>query len=88
MRVSTTGKIIVYTGATPQGQSHKTTLAQIAADQFGARLDDITVVTGDTATIALGIGTFAARTAVNAGSRCISPRSQVATKIEEVRRRR
>ncbi|MPZ45137.1 MAG: molybdopterin-dependent oxidoreductase [Betaproteobacteria bacterium] len=67
VRISTSGKIVVYTGATPQGQSHKTTLGQIAAEQFGVGLDDVTVVTGDTAAISLGIGTFAARTAANAG---------------------
>ena len=68
IRVSTTGKIVIYTGATPQGQSHKTTLAQIASDQLGVDYRDIAVVTSDTATVALGIGSFAARTAVNAGS--------------------
>src|SRR5262249_18721175 len=68
VRVSTSGKITVYTGATPQGQSHKTTLAQIAADHFGCAPDDITVVTADTAATGLGVGSFAARTAVNAGS--------------------
>src|SRR5262249_29775496 len=31
VRISTTGKIVVYTGATPQGQSHKTVLPQIPA---------------------------------------------------------
>ena len=67
-RVSTSGKITVYTGATPQGQSHKTTLAQIAADQFGCTPDDVTIVTADTAANGLGVGSFAARTAVNAGS--------------------
>ena len=39
----------MYTGATPHGQSHKTMLAQIAADQLGVDYEDITVVTGDTA---------------------------------------
>jgi carbon-monoxide dehydrogenase large subunit len=68
VRVSTSGKIVVYTGAAPQGQSHKTTLAQIAAEQLGVGYEDVTVVTADTATISLGMGTFAARTAVNAGS--------------------
>src|SRR6202030_3270873 len=68
VRVATTGKITVYTGATPQGQSHKTTLAQIAADQFGCTPDDVTIVTADTAATGLGVGSFAARTAVNAGS--------------------
>src|SRR2546429_7282346 len=68
VRVSTTGKLTVYTGATPQGQSHKTTLAQIAADHFGCTPDDVTIVCADTAATGLGIGSFAARTAVNAGS--------------------
>ena len=36
--------------------------------RLGVSPDDITVVTADTGTIALGMGTFAARTAVNAGS--------------------
>ena len=40
--------------APPQGQSHKTTLAQIAADQFGVSFEDVTVVTADTAIIAHG----------------------------------
>ncbi len=84
VRVSTSGKIVVYTGATPQGQSHKTTLAQIAADQFGADVDDVTVVTGDTAAIALGIGTFAARTAVNAGSSVHLAAIEVATKAKKL----
>ena len=68
VRVATSGKIVVYTGATPQGQGHKTTLAQIAADELGVEIEDIEVVTGDTSAVSLGIGTFAARTAVNAGS--------------------
>ena len=68
VRVATTGKIVLYTGATPQGQSHKTTLAQIAADQLGVSYEDVTVATADTKEIAFGVGTFAARTAVNAGS--------------------
>jgi len=67
VRVSTSGKIVLYTGATPQGQSHKTTLAQIAAERLGVDVEAVTVVTGDTATVSLGIGTFAARTAANAG---------------------
>lgn len=35
VRVSTNGKVVVYTGSSPQGQSHKTTFAQICADQLG-----------------------------------------------------
>ena len=83
VRVSTSGKITVYTGATPQGQSHKTVLAQIAADHFGCTPDDITVVTADTAATGLGVGSFAARTAVNAGSSVHLAAQEAAGKVKQ-----
>lgn len=83
VRVSTSGKLTVYTGATPQGQSHKTTLAQIAADHFGCTPGDITIMTADTAATGLGVGSFAARTAVNAGSSVHLASAQVAQKIKQ-----
>src|SRR5215470_8573470 len=82
VRIATTGKIVLYTGATPQGQSHKTTLAQIAADQLGVSYEDVTVATADTKDIAFGVGTFAARTAVNAGSSAHIAAVEVARKIK------
>jgi aerobic carbon-monoxide dehydrogenase large subunit len=84
VRISTSGRIVVYTGATPQGQSHKTTLGQIAAEKFGVGLDEVTVVTGDTATISLGIGTFAARTAANAGPSVHLAALEVAAKAKRI----
>jgi carbon-monoxide dehydrogenase large subunit len=84
VRVSSTGKIAVYTGAAPQGQSHKTTLAQIAADQFGVSFEDVTVVTADTAIIPMGIGTFSSRTAVNAGSSVHLAAIEVSTKAKQI----
>ena len=83
-KVATNGQIVVYTGATPQGQSHQTTLAQIAADELGVKPEDIRVVTGDTAHISLGVGTFAARTAVNAGSSVHMASKAVAQRIREI----
>ena len=82
-RVSTSGKLTVCTGATPQGQSHKTTLAQIAADHLGVTPDDIAIVTGDTAATALGVGSFAARTAVNAGSSVHLAAKELSHKIKQ-----
>ncbi len=67
-----------------KGQSHKTTLAQIAADQLGVSYDDVTVATADTKDIAFGVGTFAARTAVNAGSSVHVAAAAVATKIKQI----
>jgi carbon-monoxide dehydrogenase large subunit len=82
VRIATNGRLVIYTGATPQGQSHKTTLAQIAADQFNMPIDAISVETADTGAISLGVGSFAARTAVNAGSSVHIAASKVAEKIK------
>jgi len=84
VRIATNGKIVLYTGATPQGQSHKTTLAQIAADPLGVSYEDVTVATADTKEIAFGVGTFAARTAVNAGSSAHIAAVEVAKKIKAI----
>ena len=84
VRISTTGKVALFTGATPHGQSHKTILSQIAADQLGVDYEDVTVVTGDTSTIAFGMGTFAARTAVNAGSSAHIAATEVAKKLRQI----
>ncbi|MCQ4633534.1 xanthine dehydrogenase family protein molybdopterin-binding subunit [Shinella sp. CPCC 100929] len=84
VRIGTNGNITAYTGATPQGQAHKTTLAQIVADHFGVSIDAVTVETGDTSNISFGIGTFASRTAVNAGSSAHLAGQAVATKVREI----
>jgi len=68
VRVEPSGKVLVLTGAAPQGQSHETTLAQLCADRLSVDLDDVTVIAGDTDAIGLGVGTFASRTAVVAGN--------------------
>ena len=84
VRVATSGRITIYTGASPQGQAHTTTLAQIAADQLGVDYTDIDVVTSDTAAVALGMGTFAARTAVNAGNSVHVAAMEVAAKAKKI----
>ena len=68
VRVDSAGRITVFTGVTSQGQGLETTLAQVAADELGVTPDDVTVVNGDTAGIAQGIGTFASRAAVVGGT--------------------
>jgi carbon-monoxide dehydrogenase large subunit len=68
IRVEPSGKVIVATGAAPQGQSHETTLAQVCAERLGVPLEDVTIITGDTDAIALGVGTYASRSAVTAGN--------------------
>ena len=68
VRVLPSGKVAVATGATNQGQGTRTTLSQIVAEQVGCRLDDIVMTIGDTGAISQGVGAFASRQAVNAGS--------------------
>ena len=68
VRLDASGRAVVATGACSQGQGHETSFAQIAADALGIPLDWVTVVGGDTAAIPFGVGTFASRSAVNAGS--------------------
>ncbi len=84
VRISTTGKVTLTTGATPHGQGHKTAFAQVVADQLGVSFEDVTVVTGDTGGIALGMGTFASRSAVNAGNSAHLAAIEVATKVKKV----
>src|SRR4030095_13061478 len=68
VRMDAAGRAVVATGACSQGQGHETSFAQVAADALGIPLDWVTVVGGDTAAIPFGVGTFASRSAVNAGS--------------------
>jgi CO/xanthine dehydrogenase Mo-binding subunit len=67
-RVDAVGRITVSTGVTSQGQGLETTLAQVAAGELGVTPDDVSVIAGDTAGIAQGIGTFASRAAVVGGT--------------------
>jgi carbon-monoxide dehydrogenase large subunit len=68
VRVEPSGKVLVFTGVAPQGQAHETVLAQVCADRLGVAIEDVDVITGDTDTIGMGVGTFASRTAVVAGN--------------------
>jgi carbon-monoxide dehydrogenase large subunit len=68
VRILPDGRVRVTSGATSQGQGTRTTLAQIVADRVGCRIEDVVVTIGDTAGIANGVGAFASRLAVNAGS--------------------
>jgi aerobic carbon-monoxide dehydrogenase large subunit len=61
VRIGPSGRIIVATGATAQGQGIATALAQIAADALDVAIEDIRIIAGDTAATPLGLGAFASR---------------------------
>jgi carbon-monoxide dehydrogenase large subunit len=68
VRVEPSGKVLVATGLTTQGQGHHTTFAQIAAHMLGSDPGDVTVYTGDTRRFNWGAGTFASRALVTSGN--------------------
>jgi carbon-monoxide dehydrogenase large subunit len=68
VRIEPSGHLVVYTGASPHGQGHETAFAQVAADQFGVGIDDVTVLHGDTDLMQYGVGTYASRSAPVGGS--------------------
>jgi carbon-monoxide dehydrogenase large subunit len=68
VRVSGTGRVSVLTGASAMGQGLATALAQICAQELGMRPEDVTVVAGDSSVVPVGLGGFASRQTVTAGS--------------------
>src|SRR5215813_7693190 len=68
VRIEPTGKVTVLTGASPHGQGQETSFAQIAADELGVDLNDITVIHGDTSIVQYGIGTFGSRATAVGGT--------------------
>ena len=68
VRIGPSGKVHVMSSAAAMGQSTRTMLAQIVAEQLGGDIGNIIVSTGDSATSTLGFGGFGSRQTVTAGS--------------------
>ncbi len=68
LRIGASGKVVVTTGASAQGQGTKSMLAQLASDVLDVPPEDIEVIAGDTAGTPMGFGAFASRQAVTAGN--------------------
>jgi carbon-monoxide dehydrogenase large subunit len=84
VRVEPSGRVLVATGLTTQGQGHPTTFAQIAADVLGCDPTDVTVITGDTSRFNWGAGTFASRALVTSGNAIASAASKVRHKALKI----
>ena len=86
VRMDVAGKVTVLVGTHSHGQSHETTLAQVAADELGVPLADVKIIEGDTNAVPYGMGTWGSRSAVTGGGAiskaskncatrcCVSPR--------------
>ncbi len=84
VKVGTDGKIYVFTGAASQGQGQETALGQICADYLGVDFKNVDVVTGDSAAIPHGVGTFASRVMVTAGNAIAQASEQLRHKALEL----
>jgi len=67
VRIDATGSITAVFGVASHGQGLETSLAQVVAEELGARPDQVRVVQGDSGALAHGTGTYASRSAVLAG---------------------
>jgi aerobic carbon-monoxide dehydrogenase large subunit len=67
IRLDSTGAVTASFGIASHGQGLETTLAQVIADELGARIEHIRILQGDSAVVAHGTGTYASRSAVLAG---------------------
>ena len=83
VKVSSDGKVYVFSGAASQGQGQETALGQICADYLGVDYKNVHVVTGDSAVIPHGVGTFASRVMVTAGNAVAQAALQVRQKALE-----
>jgi carbon-monoxide dehydrogenase large subunit len=81
VKIDLAGRAVVATGAVSSGQGHETSFAQVAADALGIPIDWVTVIGGDTAAVPFGVGTFASRSAVTAGSSIVDACRQVKDKL-------
>ena len=61
VRIEPGGGVTALVGVTNQGQGTHTAIAQIIADELDVPLDDVAVLSGDTAVVPYGGGTWASR---------------------------
>ena len=74
------GIVVLFTGQMPHGQSHQTTLAQIAADEFGVPFEQVRVVVGDTDVVPFGL-TGGSRSATMTGGVALHGARQLKAKV-------
>jgi aerobic carbon-monoxide dehydrogenase large subunit len=84
VRISGTGVVSVLTGAAAIGQGVVTALSQICAQELGMMPRDVRVITGDTAAVPVGLGAFASRQTVTAGSSVYLAARAVADKAKKL----
>jgi aerobic carbon-monoxide dehydrogenase large subunit len=80
LRLEEDGMVALFTGQMPHGQSHQTTLAQIAADEFGVPFEQVRVVVGDSDVVPFGL-TGGSRSATMTGGVAMHGARQLKAKV-------
>jgi aerobic carbon-monoxide dehydrogenase large subunit len=80
LRLAEDGILTLFTGQMPHGQSHQTTLAQIAADEFGVPFEQVRVVVGDSDVVPFGL-TGGSRSATMTGGVALHGARQLRAKV-------
>jgi aerobic carbon-monoxide dehydrogenase large subunit len=83
LRLEEDGIVVLFTGQMPHGQSHQTTLAQIAADEFGVPFGQVRVVVGDSDVVPFGL-TGGSRSATMTGGVALHGARQLKAKVIDV----
>ncbi len=81
LRMDTSGTVTATCGLGPTGQGHETTLAQIIAGQLGIRVQDVTVLHGDTDNAPVGGATGGSRSGTIGGGAALSASARLKDKI-------
>ncbi len=82
--INSTGAITAAFGVASHGQGLETTLAQIVADDLGARFEDVRVIQGDSDQVPMSTGTYASRSAVLGGGAAKHASTILQAKIKQV----
>lgn len=83
LRLEEDGTLTLFTGQMPHGQGHQTTLAQIAADEFGVPFEQVRVVVGDSDVVPFGL-TGGSRAATMTGGVTLHGARQLKVKVLDV----
>jgi len=84
VRVGPDGGVTVVSGGAPQGQGHVTMFSRLVGRVLGVAPDAIEVLTGDTALVAQGGGTYGSRTAAIGGSAALLASRAVRDKARRI----
>ena len=84
MVMDPSGRVEVAVGSSAHGQGHRTSLAQVVAEQLHIHPDQVRVIQGDTDATPYGWGTFASRGAVVSGGACHLAAEALSTKLRRI----